>query len=424
MLIEFSVTNYRSFLGTQCLSMAAGSKAEPLVENTFEAPTTGKLRLLRSAVIYGPNAAGKSNLVKALAFVREFILNSSKERQEGESIERTPFLLNADSKNQPSEFEIFFIQNGVRYQYGFACTEDRVTSEWLLVYPKNRAQRWLERNFDPETKQEDWDFGINFKGSKKTWKESTRPNALFLSTAIQLNCEQLKPILQWFKKLVVIEHGDLMGDEFSASCCEDLAKKDRILTFVQNADIQISNIVVEEEKISPEDIPFPKDMPNEIKRVIKKDLDGRTIKRVNFLHKTSDPSGDVPMDIEDESDGTLKLFSYAGPLMDIMEQGRVLVVDEFNNSFHPLIIEYLLKIIHNDEMNRANGQLIFTTHDTSLLDQDILRRDQVWFMEKDENQDSTLYSLLEFKPRKNEALRRGYIQGRYGALPYIGEVRF
>ncbi|SHK79974.1 hypothetical protein SAMN02745216_04092 [Desulfatibacillum alkenivorans DSM 16219] len=424
MLIEFSVTNYRSFLGTQCLSMAAGSKADHLKENTFVSPINGNLRLLRSAVIYGPNAAGKSNLVSALEFMREFVLNSSKEKQEGEPIGRVPFLFDSEAKSWPSEFEVFFIQDSVRYQYGFSCTESRVTGEWLLAYPGNRAQRWFERAFDPKAGKDEWYFGSHLTGPKKTWMESTRSNALFLSTAVQLNSEKLKPVFQWFKKLAVIGHGAIMGDSFTVECCEDADKKRRILSFIQNADIQISDIMVEEEKISFEDFPFPKDMPNEVQRVLKKDLDGRTIKNVAFKHKAANSSDDVIMDIENESDGTLKLFSYAGPLMDVMEKGRVLVVDEFNNSFHPLIIQYLLSIIHNDEMNKANGQLIFTTHDTSLLDQDILRRDQIWFMEKDDNQASTLYSLLEFKPRNKEALRKGYLQGRYGALPYIGEVRF
>ncbi|GAG39366.1 unnamed protein product, partial [marine sediment metagenome] len=145
MLIEFSVTNYRSFLTTQSLTLAANTTTELQKENSFISPVSNLPRLLRSAVVYGPNAAGKSNLVQAIAFMKKFVLSSTKESQEGEKIDAMPFLFDLESSQKPSEFEVLFIQDGIRYQYGFAVNPERVTGEWLFAYPEGRAQRWFER---------------------------------------------------------------------------------------------------------------------------------------------------------------------------------------------------------------------------------------------------------------------------------------
>jgi hypothetical protein len=422
MLIEFSVRNYRSFWETQTLSMAAGPTKDLQEENSFAPPVKGLPRLLRSAVVYGPNGGGKSNLVAALTFMQDFVLSSSKESQEGEGIECTPFLLHSQGPAQASEFEVVFIQDDIRYQYGFETTRERVTHEWLFTFPGNRAQRWFERSYDPKKQKEEWYLGAKLLGSKKTWQDATRSNALFLSTAVQLNSEQLKPVFTWFKKLVTISHGELIPPGFTAETCEDENKCGDILQFLQGADIQVDEIEVKEKKL--ETFKFPPGVPEELQNVIRKDLQGKSIKEVFFKHRISDSGDSVLFPLKEESDGTRKLFAYAAPWLDVLHNGRVLVVDELDNSFHPHLVRYLLKLIHSPETNRQNGQLIFSTHDTSILDSNILRRDQIWFMEKDDGFATQLYPLTDFHPRKNEALERGYLQGRYGALPYIGEVKF
>lgn len=422
MLIEFNVSNYRSFWKSQTLSMAASTTKDLHRENTFPPPGKSSPNLLRSAVIYGSNGCGKSNLINAIGFMQNFVLLSAKESQEGEKIARTPFLLHATGALQASEFEVLFIQDGIRYQYGFTTTETRVLHEWLLAYPGNRAQRWFERKYNSDKRKYEWYFGSKLAGSKKTWQNATRSNALFLSTAVQLNSEQLRPAFAWFQKLVVIRHGEVIQRDFTIESCEDKKECADIVRFLNNAGIDVDGITIKEGNI--DNARFPSDMPDELKTIIRKDLKGKSFKKVLFKHQLADSENFALFPLHEESDGTQKLFAYAAPWLDILHNGRVLIVDELDNSFHPHLVRYLLKLIHNSKTNKENGQLIFSTHDTSILDSKILRRDQIWFMEKDENHATQLYPLTDFHPRKEEALEKGYLQGRFGALPYIGEIKF
>ncbi len=420
MLIEFSVANFRSFWEPQRLSMAATSQKDLAENNTFESPVSSLPRLLRSAVVYGPNAGGKSNFIRAMGFVKHFVVSSAKEHQEGEGIAVTPFLFNSLGPAKPSEFEIHFVQDEVRYQYGFAATTEQVTNEWLIAYPEGRGQRWFERSFSQEKNEYDWYFGSRFTGRKKQWQDMTRKNALFLSTAVQWNSEQLKPVFSWFQKLAVIGHGTLLDPGFSISECEDEEKKRRILAFMNEADISISDIRMETKEFAVEDL--PSDMPQEVREKIRQSLDGKKMTQVGFLHPIEGGDSQVTLPLEEESDGTRKLFAYAGPWLDILNSGRILFADELDTSLHPKIMRYLLSLFHNGKTNKANAQLIFTTHDTTLMDQNLMRRDQVWFVEKDQINASHLYPLSDFNPRAGEALQKGYLNGRYGALPYIREA--
>ena len=425
MLIEFSVKNYKSLWKPQVLSMVAGGAIKDLQDlNTFNVPIKGDLTLLKSAVMYGPNGAGKSNLISALDFMRRFVLDSSRLHQEGETIHRFPFRLNSMGISEDTEFEVFFIQDRVRYQYGFACNDTRVTHEWLLAYPENRPQRWFERSFNPETREDEWYFGSKLTGSKKTWKDNTRPNALFLSAAVQLNSEQLKPVFSWFRALAIIGHNKLIHPMFTIEKCQDDISKTSILAFMKGADIDVDDINIITKKIDAEELKLPEDMPDEFRKKVIADLGEKIMKRAEFIHKMTDSDKTVSFRLEEESDGTQKIFAYAGPWLDLLNTGKILVVDELDNSLHPHMIRFLLQLIHDPTSNKANGQLIFSTHDTSILDPKILRRDQIWFVEKDQENATRMYSLSDFHPRKNEALEKGYLQGRYGALPYIGEVRY
>ena len=423
MLIEFSITNYRSFLPPQSLTLTANTATELQEENSFISPVSNLPRLLRSAVVYGPNAAGKSNLVQAIAFMKSFVSSSAKESQEGEKIDATPFLFNRQSSQNPSELEILFIQNGIRYQYGFAVNSERVTGEWLFAYPEGRAQKWFERNYDTETQKDIWYFGPKFTGSRKVWQDATRGNALFLSTAIQLNNEQLKPVFNWFDhKLHVIDQGGNLHPGFSTGECEKEEMKEKILKFMNAADLSITDISLEKKEFSTKDL--PDEMPQNIKEEISKEFDGKKLTSLFFMHPSSDTGKDVALEFEEESAGTRKLFTLAGPWLDVLDNGLVLFVDELDTSLHPHLVRFLLNLFHNSETNRHNAQLVFTTHDTTVLDQILMRRDQVWFVEKDAENATRLYPLSDYKPRKGEALQKGYLYGRYGALPFPGELRF
>ena len=416
MLIEFSVANYRSFWETQTLKMTAAAGPELRESNVFSPGVAGLPDLLRSAVVYGPNAAGKSNLIRALAFMRRFVLESAKEKQEGEAIGVRPFMFNKEGKDRPSEFEVIFLQDGVRYQYGFAATPDRVRAEWLFAYPEGRAQRWFERLFDAETEREEWHFGSKFGGRKKLWQEATRSNALFLSTAIQLNNEQLKPVFQWFRNLAIIGPGTLLDPGFTTQQCGDEDGCRRIIDFLNAADLSIQDIHLEKRTLAEDELPA--DLPDKIKKKIV----GKEMVRPLFLHPVAGSESMVSLPLEEESDGTRKLFAYAGPWLDILAKGRILLVDELNNSLHPKMVRFLLSLLHSNETNYKNGQVIFSTHDTNLLDQEIMRRDQIWFVEKNRENATRLYPLSDFSPRKKEALEKNYLHGRYGALPYLRKV--
>jgi AAA15 family ATPase/GTPase len=423
MLIEFRITNYRSFLTPQSLTLTTNTATELQEKNTFVSPVSNLPRLLRSAVVYGPNAAGKSNLVQAISFMKGFVLSSARESQEGEKIDVTPFLFTLQSSRNPSEFEVLFIQDGIRYQYGFEVNSKRVTGEWLFAYPEGRAQKWFERNYAPETQKDIWYFGPKFTGHRKVWQEATRSNALFLSTAIQLNNEQLKPVFNWFDKtLVVLGERESIAPVFSIGECEEAEKKKKILKFMNAADLSITDIALEKKDFSMEDLRA--EMPQSIKEEIAKDLKGKKLTRLLFMHPSSDNGKDVALDFDKESAGTRKLFELAGPWLDVLDKGLVFFIDELDTSLHPLLVRFLLSLLHNPETNPHNAQLIFATHDTTVLDQTLMRRDQVWFVEKDEENATRLYPLSDYKPRKGEALQKGYLYGRYGALPFPGELRF
>ncbi len=421
MLIELNVTDYRSFKDTGCLQMTASSAVELREENSFVPPVPGMPRLLRSAVMYGPNASGKSNLLKAMFFMKQFVLGSA-QGQEGDVINVAPFLFDQKSQNQPCEFEVLFIADGIRYQYGFAADQTRVFHEWLLAYPQGRPQRWFERVWNEEKQKDDYSFSTKFTGKKKIWQEATRSNALFLSSAIQLNNEQLKPVFYWFKHLVVIRQQDILDPSFSMLRCQDELGRQLILKMLNQADLSIDAIRCEQRQLSAHDLPA--DMPGALKQKILQDMEGKKHIRIHFGHQVSGSEKMGWLPLEEESDGTRKFFAYAGPLLDGLRQGRVFLIDELDNSLHPYMVRFLLGLFHNSTTNTNNAQLIFTTHDTSVLDQKIMRRDQIWFMEKNEQNASVLYPLSDFKPRKHEALAKGYLQGRYGALPCIGEVNF
>lgn len=427
MLIEFSAANFRSILSRQTLSLAA-SVDKAHAQRNVSAVQDKQPPLVRSAVIYGANAAGKSNLLRALGFVQYLVLQSATGLQEGQRLPVTPFVLSKAATERPSEFEIIFIaDDGVRYQYGFVVTAERVVKEWLTAYPQGRAQRWFEREFDSETKEQSWWFGPHFKAERaerKVWQEFTRANALFLSTAIQLNNAQLRPAFTWItQKLIVL----MPGIEFNPFLSMELLGRpngqDEIMRFIRAADLGIDRLELREEDLPQSaTVPLP---PGAMRVHLEMNLPPgapapvQKAFRVLAWHKRPDAADEVPLDMADESDGTRKLFEFVGGWLHALERGATLFVDELDRSLHPHMTRFLVALFHG-HTNTKNAQLVFTTHDTTLLDRELMRRDQIWFVEKDPQSASRFYSLLEYSPRKDEAYERGYLKGRYGAIPFIG----
>lgn len=430
MLIEFSLANFRSVRTRQTLSLMASPDTKHLGGNVFTDKDKA-LRLLQSAVIYGPNAAGKSNLLRALHTLQSLVQNSATGTQEGQRLPVTPFLLSKASAEEPSQFEIIFIaDDGIRYHYGCTVSPDRVHKEWLVAYPQGRPQRWYEREYIREKEAYDWWFGPRFKADRaerKVWQEFTRPNALFVSTAIQLNNEQLKPVFTWLtQKLIVLIPGAGVSwnPHLSINLLREPGGQDRIMRFLRAADVGIDRLELREEDFSPSSTPGGFSPPNApfVNFLVSP---AKVIpKRLRFLawHTCSDTKDEVPFDLmADESDGTKKLFEFIGGWLRALEWGATLFVDELDRSLHPHLTRFLVGLFQSPG-NTRNAQLVFTTHDTTLLDTNMLRRDQIWFVEKDPEQSSHFYSLLEYSPRKDEALERGYLKGRYGAIPFIGTL--
>lgn len=239
MLVDFRVKNYRSIKEEQTFSMVTASGKELEESHTFKPlKNTKSLSLLRSATIYGANAAGKSNFIKALNTMHKVVLESASKIDRGDKIPTVkPFLLDSTIKNEPSEFEVTFIYDEIRYQYGFSATDTKVIEEWLIAFPKGRPQHWFQRSFNEEKDTYDWDFGDKLTGAKSVWQDATRENALFLSTAVQLNSEKLQPIYDWFKEKLHITGTSGWNPDFTYSLCKEEKYKEKIMQFLNAADI-------------------------------------------------------------------------------------------------------------------------------------------------------------------------------------------
>jgi len=423
MLVEFKVANYRSFREEQTLSLVA-SKDTELGDNCVD---QGKLRLLKAVGIYGPNASGKSNLIKALSTMRDII---EKPGKPGERLPVAPFRLHDKYIDEPSSFEVTFIHEESRYQYGFTATTERIHDEWLYAYPQGRsrdiAQTWFERKFDRKTEETEWNFGSYLKGEREKLKDRTMNNVLFLSAGAQWNNKQLTTVHEWFsEKLLIIlpsERPTVTTLDMVMDAQEDEKLKERLYAYLggimRSADFGIHGINVKKWEIGPEKVGFPAFADMIRKSGLRKRKSGVSIE-VKLIHRAEPGGKEVYFASQEESNGTKRFFELVGPWLLAGAEGRALLVDELEASLHPHLVRELLRLFQNPENLGAEAQLIFTTHDTTLLDPELFRRDQIWFTEKDEHGGTKLYSMLDYKPRKGEAMQRGYLTGRYGALPII-----
>ncbi|MDR3621321.1 MAG: ATP-binding protein [Paludisphaera borealis] len=415
MLIEFRVENHRSLRDEQVLTMQAGQVGDPDDDRPRLVPGYAQ-RLLPVAAIYGANASGKSNVLDALVFMYDAVLWSHRTWSPDKGIHRDPFAWGPKRK-KPTLFEVTVVVGDVRYQYGFTASSDRFLEEWLYAWPNDRKQTWFSRYGDA------FKFGDNLKGENKQIEGFTRDNALFLSTAAQHNHKQITPIFSWFESLRTINcdrQWHILGRDSIHDDKEALSrfKKTKWLTFetlpepvathllalLKNADLGIVDLRVKPEAQGSNAPLF-------------------TMNLYEFKHRAK--ARDAWLDFEQESKGTKHLFYIAIPLLLALTQGRTILVDELETSLHPAIAQNLVRLFNDPKTNPRNAQLIFTTHDTNLLGttlgEPVLRRDQVWLTEKDGEGATVLYPLTDFKPRKAENIERGYLQGRYGAVPFLGD---
>ena len=427
MLIEFKVSNFMSIKEEQTFSLVASKNKELMDSHTFDVPLgeQASIKLLRSAAIYGPNAAGKTNLVRALRVMDTIVRTSALEKSRGDTLPVVPFKLHRESRHAPSTFEVMFLVDGIRYRYGFSATEERIITEWLHVFPKNRIQRWFERTWNVSEQKHDWAFGTFLTGEKALWQKSTRENALFLSTAVQLNSQQLQPVYDWFNNTFhYSDNSDILGSEpiFSASFCAEGGDKRKILKLLNEADLGIDDLRVTKERFNPKNH-LPQDMSDNVKQVIIKEMEGKELYTTITVHQSAEGET-IEFDLEEESDGTRKIYALAGPFLDSLERGHVVFIDELPDNLHPALVKFLVGLFNNKRTNPGNAQLIFTTHETHILNQTVLRRDQIWFCEKDSSRATKVFPLTDFRPRKmRENLEAAYLSGRYGALPYVPELQ-
>lgn len=425
MLVEFRMENFRCFRDEQVLSLVASNDAD-LPDNLASA---GALRILRTAGVYGPNASGKSTLVNAIEWMQAVIVGSS-DLEAARSLATTSFLLDADSSRKPTTVEATFLLKGTRYQYGFSLSSKRVEKEWLYVTPGSRPRRWFQRETNRKTGKSTWDWGSYFRGDKVTLARRTRPNALFLSVAAQFNHEQLTPLYDWFAKQVrtvgprswlrPVTAMHLTSSEVDAESRDLLRKK--VVSLIRDADLGIQDVHVKQREVPGLDFPGLDEIPETLNQSLLNDLQNQFRFEVKMHHRNMDTGQNVPFDIEDESGGTRRLFQLAGPWIEALVHGYLICLDEIDASLHPLLTRELVRLFQDPQENQNGAQLIFTTHDTTLLDPELFRRDQVWFTEKDNDGVSKLYSLYEYKEhraRKGEAMQKGYLSGRYGALPVL-----
>ncbi|MBI1388126.1 MAG: AAA family ATPase [bacterium] len=423
MLIEFSVKNFRSFKDQQTLSMVANNKEKGKPDHLIplDAPGLQDVSLLKSVAIFGANASGKSNLIKAAMFVQDFVENSATELKPGQKIDVKPFLLNPETAKQPSEFEVIFLHENIRYQYGFVVDSDRVYEEWLYAYPFGRPQEWFRRKFNKRDKRYGWNFSsANFKGEKESLKGKTRENTLFVSVAAQFNHEQILSVYEWFSdffRFINLSMADFSYTFTAEKINESEFFRKTVHDIIRNADNGIEQI-----QVDVKDFDFDQ-FDDEIVKQISSLGKIEDLKKMKFLdlklcHRSSDDAL-VYLDPEDESTGTIKLFSLLGPWIDVTNNGYVVCIDELGAKLHPLLVKFLIEKMNSHQFNDKGAQVIFTTHDTTILDNELLRRDQIWFTEKERNGSTSLCPLSDYKPRNDEALQKGYLAGRYGGIPFI-----
>jgi hypothetical protein len=428
MLIELRIENHRSIRDEQALSMESADAADSTDPRPRQVQGYGK-RLLPAVALYGANASGKSNVLSALALMRAAVLESHRLWPPEGGVDRDPFAW-AGKSDAPSLFEVTVLVAGVRYQYGYVADDDRFIEEWLFAWPGSRKQTWFERD------GQSFKFGEHLTGENRAIEQITRPNALFLSAAVQLKHEQLLPLYRWFLSLREVNVARrvppvrfLSASDFSLGDFQAFPSRgahaalfdqagiltrtpERFLDLLRAADVGIVDLKVEKSEESIDESISP--------------ASRRRGRNGGIFLRHRSHADDAWLPLEAESQGTRTLYQMGATLLTAIDIGGVLLVDELEASLHPVLAAKVLALFNDPKTNPRHAQILFTTHDThllgNLLGEPPLRRDQVWLTEKDPEGGTCLYPLSDYKPRPSENLERGYLQGRYGAIPFLGDL--
>ncbi len=416
MIVEFSVKNYRSFKELQTLSMVAApikSKSPELDTNNI-IPISDKLSLLKTAAIYGANGSGKSTLIRALIAMLVFIDKSFQDDKIGKQLIE-PFAFDLESNTEPTFFQIIFILDKIKYRYGFEVYQNIVYSEWLFGTPAKKEVPFFTR------KNSEFYFNENHFIEGKGLIDKTSSNNLFINICKAFNGQVSKQMIEYFKNKITISASgnDKEFRDSTLSLLENKIIKQNILTLLNLADFGIQDI--NNKKITPADLPDNSSVEL-IKKVTEEKYEFVLSKRPVFNSKGEKIGSRELLFDTQESDGTLKFFNYSGVILDALFNGGSLFIDEFDARLHPSLAKKIVEMFNSPVTNKNKAQLVFVTHDTNLLNNLLLRRDQIYFTEKNKLSETVLYSLADFKGIRNDAsYEKDYINGKYGAIPYLGD---
>ena len=398
MLLEFSFANFLSFRDKVTISMVATAlrdRKADIGDATFGVGEDTAISLNRCCTLFGANASGKSNVVKALAFFKWFTMNSSKDVQAGEEIPVRNYALSSVSAAEPSLFEIMLFADGNTYRYGFEVNTKEVCREWLYIKSDKKRSKEIElfyrdgKRFEIHPK-----FSI---GKELADKNMVRDNALLLSLAGQFNDSYAKTVMNWLNDTTIITaNSETEIWAIALKAMENPETRNRMVEFSRYADLGIEDISLSELGVLTSHTQY--------------DDEGRETASVTFSMK------------ESESEGTVKYFSLAYPILDTLEHGKRLIVDEFGSKLHTLLITRVISLFNTKAGNPNKAQLMVTLHDTNILNNSLLRRDQIWFTQKNGRGESELYSLSDYKVRSDASYEKDYLLGKYGATPIIEDL--
>lgn len=426
MLIEFTVSNYRSISAPVTFSAVASVAATKQPGITFETHNSLAPDVLTSAVVFGPNASGKSSLLKAVDFFVRFVCSSASKRSQGEEIKFPQNKVSPDCKDAATTMEMVFSHDGEVFQYGFSLTNQRVVDEWLFARTSKHGSKTrviFTREYNEESEGYEWTLNEGqLPGERESWKAATRENALFFSTAVQLNSKSLKKPYHWIRNGIhVIGANQRITKDFTAQLLQDSKYRARVVDFLQALDLPIEGFRVEEKQAV---------LPDNAKQILSEKMLSELAKSVEdekeyrvFAGHRNTEGATVELALEEESDGTQAMFGMAGPIIDVLENGETLLIDELSNSLHPLALRGLVGVFHDKRQNPKGAQLIFTSHETSIISKSFMHKDQIWFIHRPDAQHTELTPLSDFKVREVEAFQRAYLGGKFGAIPNVRRMQ-
>ena len=429
MILQFSVSNFRCLRGLETLNLAASNYDKTLRENVLEDEFPGLKgkHWLKGVGLYGANASGKSTVIDAMRSLSSWVRESAKTTDPEEEIPAVePFALDPKAAEDPTAFAIVFVAEGTRYEFRVAATRTLILHESLRAWPMGKEQVWFERDWNAEAGVHEFS-PENPTGLPRSRdiEERTLRNMLYFSKAVAENRKELGPAFRWLvsglKFLDLSAHGNFSsGFTLKQIDGEDESLKTRIREVLRHADIGVVDARAVEGK--PPDDRVLKVLRN-LSPGVFKELEKMNANQVSFMQPQLFHQGpneaQTPLDWERESAGTHRLFALIGPWLDILKKGYTVCIDEIETSMHPLMVRELLRLFFSEKENVGGAQIIFTTHNPLLLDTTLLRRDQVWFTDKDGEGAAHLYPLTDYSPRKGESRIRGYLAGRYGAVPFV-----